>query len=58
MSYTHIHLPELSELKNIIEELPSKIIYYKKYDGFIGSSESIEYIKYKIKNYDENQSNS
>lgn len=48
MSCTHIHLPRLSDLKKIIEENPKKLSQYKKYEGWVGSYESIKYLESKI----------
>lgn len=44
MSYTHIHLPELDTLKSILNTNPEKANYYAKYGGWIGSTESVEYL--------------
>ena len=41
---THVHLPELKELKKSIKSNPSLLNYYAKIDGWVGSSESIEYL--------------
>tara|TARA_B110000858_G_scaffold68122_1_gene79205 strand:+ start:208 stop:378 length:171 start_codon:yes stop_codon:yes gene_type:complete len=54
MSYTHSHLPEIDVLKKILTETPEKIQYYIKYGAFIGSTESMKYIKQKIDEYSKN----
>lgn len=41
---THIHLPELSQLKKSIESNPSLLDYYAKIDGWVGSTESVKYL--------------
>ena len=45
MSYTHIHLPQLDTLKSILESNPEKVNYYSKYEGWIGSTESVKYLE-------------
>jgi hypothetical protein len=42
---THIHLPELEELKMSIKSNPSLLDYYTKIDGWIGSTESVKYLE-------------
>jgi hypothetical protein len=44
MSYTHIHLPSLDNLKQSLESNPTLLEYYSKYDSWIGSIESVEYL--------------
>jgi hypothetical protein len=44
MSYTHIHLPQLNKLKESLESNPSLLNFYSKYDSWVGSNESIEYL--------------
>lgn len=58
MSYTHTHLPSLEDLKQNIETNPNALRYYSKYDTFIGSSESIDYLDKKLKEYYDSKSNS
>jgi hypothetical protein len=41
---THIHLPELPQLKKLIESDPSLLEYYSKIDGWVGSTESVQYL--------------
>jgi hypothetical protein len=41
---THIHLPELEELKRSIKSNPSLLDYYAKIDGWVGSTESVQYL--------------
>ena len=57
MSYTHTHLPEIEDLKTNIETNPSVLRYYAKYEGFIGSSESVDYLTQKLKEYNESKIN-
>ena len=51
MSYTHLHLPEVDDLKRILSEEPEKIKYYMKYGALMGSNESMEYLTNKINDY-------
>jgi len=51
MSYTHTHLPQLEDLKQNIEANPNVLRFYSKYDGFVGSNESIEYLQKKLEEY-------
>ena len=51
MSYTHLHLPEIDDLKRILSEEPEKIKYYMKYGALMGSNESMEYLTNKINDY-------
>ena len=51
MSYTHLHLPEVDDLKRILTETPEKIKYYMKYGALMGSNESMEYLTNKINDY-------
>ena len=51
MSYTHLHLPEVNDLKKILTETPEKIKYYMKYGALMGSNESMEYLTNKINEY-------
>jgi|SaaInl6LU_22_DNA_1037377.scaffolds.fasta_scaffold122467_3 hypothetical protein len=51
MSYTHTHLPEINDLKKNIETNPDVVRYYAKYEGFVGSEESINYLTKKIDEY-------
>lgn len=55
MSYTHIHLPDLRKLEQIIENDPTQIQYYEKYGAFIGTTESVNYINQKINEYHKNK---
>jgi hypothetical protein len=57
MTYITKYLPELDVLKKELETHPTNIRYYVKYMGFSGSSESIEYLENKIKEYYENKTN-
>ena len=55
MSYIYTHLPEINDLKKNIETNPNVLSYYSKYDAFVGSTESVNYLTQKIKEYDENK---
>ena len=57
MSYTHTHLPRLEDLKQNIEANPNVLRYYPKYDSYIGSSESVNYLEKKLKEYYESKKN-
>jgi hypothetical protein len=57
MSYTHKHLPTLEDLKANIETNPNVLRYYSKYDTFIGSTESIDYLDKKLKEYYDSKKN-
>lgn len=54
MSYVYTHLPELKDLKKNIETNPDVLRYYSKYEGFVGSPESIEYLTKKLEEYYDN----
>jgi hypothetical protein len=54
MSYTHLHLPEIDILKEILTETPDRIKYYMKYGAFIGSNESMNYLTKKIDEHTKN----
>jgi hypothetical protein len=43
MSYVLKYLPELEQLKQELED-PNLRKFYNKYEGYVGSSESIEYL--------------
>jgi hypothetical protein len=55
MTYITKYLPELDILKNELETNPKNIRYYVKYMGFVGDSDSIEYLENKIKEYYESK---
>ena len=52
MSYTHIHLRSKRELELELLNNPEHILHYAKYESFIGSPESLDFIHEKIKSYD------
>jgi len=51
MSFVTIRLPELKDFKKELEDKPERIKYYNKYGGYTGSSESIDYLILKLKEY-------
>jgi hypothetical protein len=55
MSYIYTHLPELKDLKKNVETNPNVLRYYSKYEGFIGSDESVNYLTTKLKEYYESK---
>jgi hypothetical protein len=58
MTYIVKYLSDYESLKKELELHPENIKYYSKYEGFTGSSKSIEYINQKIKEYkNENKKN-
>ena len=58
MTYITKYLPNIKDLKEEFESYPDNIKYYVKYEGFVGSSESIEYIEKKIEEYKNKQNES
>lgn len=55
MTYITKYLSDLDVLKNELETKPDNIRYYIKYMGFVGDSDSIEYLENKIKEYYESK---
>ena len=55
MSYIYTHLPELKDLKKNVETNPNVLHYYSKYEGFVGSDESVNYLTTKLKEYYESK---
>jgi hypothetical protein len=56
MSYVKVYLPELHELRDRIESNKDKWIkFYAKQGAFIGSSESVDYLNKKLKEYYESK---
>ena len=53
MSYTHIHLPDKNTLEREFIENPERIKLYAKYDSYIGSNESLQYLKEQTKLHNE-----
>lgn len=51
MSYINLYLKDIEDLSIELEQNPNAIEYYVKYEGFTGSSESIDYIDKKINEY-------
>ena len=55
MSYVKVYLPELNELKERVESNYDKWIkFYAKHEGFVGSSESVDYLNKKLEEYYDN----
>ncbi len=48
MTYINKHLPKYEDLKKELESSPDNLRYYMKYEGFIGDSDSIAYLNFKI----------
>jgi hypothetical protein len=57
MTYIVKRLPILEELKNELEETPTKIQLYAKYEGFDGPSDSIDYLDIKLEEYYKSKNN-
>jgi hypothetical protein len=57
MTYIVKYLPLLEQLKNELENNPENIKHYIKYEGYSGSSDSIDYLETKIKEYYESKKN-
>lgn len=51
MTYITAHLPKLEDLKRQLEDDPDRIRIYAKYMGYEGSSESMDYLEEKLKEY-------
>lgn len=51
MSYITCQLPKIQILREHLDDSPNRIVYYAKYDTFMGDMESIEYITKKIAQY-------
>jgi hypothetical protein len=57
MTYITKHLPTIEELAKELETNPTNIQLYAKYEGFDGSSESIDYILEKLSEYHKSKKN-
>tara|TARA_R110000823_G_scaffold196853_2_gene328158 strand:- start:1470 stop:1643 length:174 start_codon:yes stop_codon:yes gene_type:complete len=57
MSYIYTQLPKLEDLKQAIKTNPNLLRYYSKYESFLGSTKSVNYLKKKLKEYYENKTN-
>jgi hypothetical protein len=57
MTYITKQLPTLEELQKELETTPTNIQFYAKYEGFNGSSESIDYIDAKLSEYYKSKKN-
>jgi len=57
MTYIVKYLPNIKDLKEEFESYPDNIKYYLKYEGFTGSSESINFLEQKIKEHIKNKKN-
>ena len=55
MSKVVKYLREVEDIKKELETYPENIRYYMGYEGYCGSSESMEFIKEKIKEYKNKQ---
>lgn len=56
MSYVKIYVPEIYQLKEQFDSDKDKWIqYYSKYEAFVGSSESVDYLTNEIEKYYENK---
>ncbi len=55
MTYITAHLPKLEDLKRQLEEDSDRIRIYSKYMGYEGSSESMDYLNEKLKEYYESK---
>jgi hypothetical protein len=51
MTYITKNLPPIEDLIKELEENPTNIQFYAKYQGFNGSSESIDYLDIKLDEY-------
>jgi hypothetical protein len=51
MSYIVKRLPEIERLQHELEQYPTNIVYYSKYGGYIGSTESMEYLNKKLEEH-------
>jgi hypothetical protein len=54
MSYIVKYLPDIEKLKNELKQNPNNIVYYSKYGGYVGSTESMDYLNKKLKEHYEN----
>ena len=58
MSYIKVYLPELPQLKERIESDRDKWIrFYAKHGAVVGSTESVEYLDKKLKEYYDSKEN-
>jgi hypothetical protein len=57
MSYIVKYLPNIEKLKNELAQNPNNIVYYSKYGGYVGSTESMDYLNKKLKEYYESKKN-
>ena len=57
MTYIVRYLPSIEDLKKELEETPTKIQLYAKYEGFDGPSESIDYLDMKLEEYYKSKNN-
>jgi len=55
MSYVTIRIPDIKDFKRELSENPERIKYYAKYSGYTGSSESMDYLILKLKEYYESR---
>lgn len=57
MTYITKHLPTLEELKKELDQTPTNIQIYAKYEGFDGESDAIDYIDIKLQEYYKSKKN-
>lgn len=57
MSHVVKRLPKLEDFKKELEQFPEQIEYYNKFGGYTGSSESMDYLILKLKEYYESKTN-
>ncbi len=57
MGFNHCYLPDIDKLKQYFEsvDLETFVFRFRKYDCWTGSSESIEFLESKVKEYYELQ---
>jgi hypothetical protein len=58
MTYITKYLAKYEDLKKELDTNPENIKYYIKYEGFVGSSDSMEYIEQKIIEFKNKQNES
>ena len=51
MTYITKFLPKVEDLKKELESNPDNVKHYIKYEGFVGDSDSMDYLDEQIKSY-------